>query len=263
MGGDPARPFDDRLAQPMTHAGPGSRGHSAPRWIAGWAAHAVTASGAVWGLLALVAATEADWRATFAWMVVAVVVDSFDGMLARAARVKVVTPAFDGALLDTTLDYLNYVFVPAFVLYRADLLPPGWALAGAVVVCLSSAFQFCHKRRQDQRPFFSGVSVVLERPGLLFVSRRARPVAQPDARARPCGPGLRPFQVDLSITHDPVAWSDDRTHGHLGSHVRVDAGLVSEPPALAAARIARLRRVLHRREPLSQQERAIGLARFS
>jgi phosphatidylcholine synthase len=140
----------------MTHAGPGSRGHSAPRWIAAWAAHAVTASGAIWGLLALVAATEADWKATFVWMVIAVAVDSFDGMLARAARVKEVTPAFDGALLDTTLDYLNYVFVPAFVLYRADLLPPGLALAGASVVCLSSAFQFCHKDAKTDDHFFRG-----------------------------------------------------------------------------------------------------------
>ena len=135
---------------------PGSGAHSAPQWIAAWAAHAVTASGAVWGLLALVAATEADWKATFVWMVVAVVVDSFDGILARAARVKVVTPAFDGAVLDTTLDYLNYVFVPAFVLYRADLLPPGLALAGATVVCLSSAFQFCHRDAKTDDHFFRG-----------------------------------------------------------------------------------------------------------
>lgn len=135
---------------------PSFGGHSAPAWIAAWTAHAVTASGAVWALLALVAATEAEWKATFTWMVVAVVTDSLDGMLARAARVKVVTPSFDGALLDTTLDYLNYVFVPAFVLYRADLLPPGLALVGATVVCLSSAFQFCHRDAKTDDHFFRG-----------------------------------------------------------------------------------------------------------
>ena len=59
-----------------------------------------------------------------------------------------------GPLLDHTLDYLNYVFVPAFVMYRADLFPADAALVGAAVVCLSSAYQFCHTSAKTDDHFF-------------------------------------------------------------------------------------------------------------
>src|SRR5688500_11328062 len=88
-----------------------------------WSAHLVTASGAIWGLLTLLAITNGEWIASFAWMGAAIAVDSFDGFLARRVRVKEVLPEFDGALLDNMLDYLNYVFVPAFYLSQSDLLP--------------------------------------------------------------------------------------------------------------------------------------------
>ncbi len=48
-----------------------------------WCVHGLTASGAVWGFLALIAAFERDWRAVIIWILVAVFVDSFDGTLAR------------------------------------------------------------------------------------------------------------------------------------------------------------------------------------
>jgi phosphatidylcholine synthase len=126
------------------------------RYVSAWLVHAVTASGALWGLLAVIAAADGDWRGAFIWMFVACVVDAFDGVLARAARVATVTPFFDGALLDHTLDYLNYVFVPAFVMYRADLFPADAALVGAAVVCLSSAYQCCHTSAKTDDHFFQG-----------------------------------------------------------------------------------------------------------
>ena len=124
--------------------------------MAAWAVHVFTASGALWGLLGIIAAARHEWGVAFAWMTLALVVDAFDGMLARVARVKEVLPGFDGDLLDNTLDYLNYVFVPAFLIYEAGLLPDRFAVAGAAAVCLTSAYQFCQPEAKTDDHFFKG-----------------------------------------------------------------------------------------------------------
>lgn len=121
-----------------------------------WTAHLFTASGAIWGLMALVAITNQQWVLAFAWMGAAVVVDSLDGWIARRWRVREVLPEFDGALLDNMVDFLNYVFVPAFFLSQTDFLPHNLGLVGAILILLSSAYQFCQCDAKTEDHFFKG-----------------------------------------------------------------------------------------------------------
>ena len=58
-----------------------------------------------------------DFRAAFLFLVLACFIDSTDGVLARALRVKERLPDFDGAKLDDIVDYLTYVFVPALIVW--------------------------------------------------------------------------------------------------------------------------------------------------
>jgi len=124
--------------------------------LAAWAVHVLTASGALWGLFAIIAVARHEWGVAFAWMTLALVVDSFDGVLARWARVSEVLPRFDGVLLDNMLDYLNYVVVPAFLIYEAGLLPERLAGGAAGVICLASAYQFCQADAKTDDHFFKG-----------------------------------------------------------------------------------------------------------
>jgi phosphatidylcholine synthase len=124
--------------------------------LAAWGVHVFTASGAVWGLFALVAIARGRWILAFWMMSAALAVDSFDGMLARWARVKEVTPGFNGELLDNIVDYINYVTVPSFFIYQADLLPPGWGLAAAAAISLASAYQFCQPEAKTDDNYFKG-----------------------------------------------------------------------------------------------------------
>ncbi|MEC7668870.1 MAG: CDP-alcohol phosphatidyltransferase family protein, partial [Pseudomonadota bacterium] len=71
--------------------------------------HLLTASGAVFAMLALLAAVEEEWSIMFLWLVVAFAVDGIDGPLARKYNVKTNAPRFDGVLLDLIIDYLTYV----------------------------------------------------------------------------------------------------------------------------------------------------------
>ena len=107
-----------------------------------WSVHLFTATGAVWGFLALRAVFAHEWKIAIIWMAVAMFVDGVDGILARWLDVKTYASGLDGALLDNILDYLNYVVVPALFLVEADLLPAGFAMAGAVAILLTSAYQF-------------------------------------------------------------------------------------------------------------------------
>ena len=121
-----------------------------------WSTHLFTASGAIWGLLSILAISSHQWLLAFTWMAASVFVDSFDGLLARRVRVKAVLPEFDGALLDNMIDFLNYVFVPAFFLYEADILPPQYALVGAVLILLASSYQFCQDDAKTEDHYFKG-----------------------------------------------------------------------------------------------------------
>jgi phosphatidylcholine synthase len=128
--------------------------------IFAYGVHAFTATGALWGFLALLAINEQNWRAVIAYMVLAMFVDGFDGMLARWANVHKYAPNVDGALMDNILDYLNYVVVPAYFLLNAPgLLPAGWGIPAAAAILLTSAYQFSQsdaKTDESNEYFFKG-----------------------------------------------------------------------------------------------------------
>ena len=121
-----------------------------------WSVHFFTATGAVWGFLSLLAVFEENWRAAILWIIVAMFVDGFDGMLARWFHVKEYAPGLDGALLDNIIDYLNYVVVAALILIKApNLMPAGFQMVGACSILLTSAYQFTQvDAKTDEQSFF-------------------------------------------------------------------------------------------------------------
>jgi phosphatidylcholine synthase len=124
--------------------------------VIAWIAHLYTASGAVFAFLAARAIIEHDYRTAFFWLGVQIVVDATDGVLARALRVDVRTPGFNGAKLDDIVDYLTYVFVPALFVWRAVLVPDAWALWVAGAMLLSSAYGFNRADAKTTDYFFTG-----------------------------------------------------------------------------------------------------------
>ena len=118
--------------------------------------HWLTATGAVFAMLALLEAAQADWPMMFVWLVVAFAVDGVDGPLARKYDVKTNAPRFDGVLLDLIIDYLTYVFIPAFALFQSGLLPgwPGWL--AIIVVTFASALYFADTGMKTKDNSFAG-----------------------------------------------------------------------------------------------------------
>lgn len=93
------------------------------------------------------------------WIIVAMFVDGFDGMLARWFHVSEYARKVDGGLMDNIIDYLNYVVVAALILIKApNLMPEGWELAAALSILLTSAYQFTQvdAKTDEQSYFFKG-----------------------------------------------------------------------------------------------------------
>ncbi|PIE13454.1 MAG: phosphatidylcholine synthase [Rhodobacterales bacterium] len=118
--------------------------------------HLFTATGAVFAMLAMLAAVEAKWDLMFLWLVVAFAVDGVDGPLARKYHVKTNASEFDGVLLDLIIDYLTYVFIPAFALFKSGLFEgwTGWFVI--IVITFASAMYFADTRMKTKDNSFSG-----------------------------------------------------------------------------------------------------------
>ncbi|MGO4916178.1 CDP-alcohol phosphatidyltransferase family protein [Pseudogemmobacter sp. W21_MBD1_M6] len=120
------------------------------------AVHLFTATGAVFAMLAMLAAVDQKWSLMFLWLVVAFAVDGVDGPLARKYDVKTHAAQFDGVLLDLIIDYLTYVFIPAYALFKSGLLPgwTGWIVI--IVITFASAMYFADTRMKTKDNSFSG-----------------------------------------------------------------------------------------------------------
>jgi len=117
--------------------------------------HLLTASGAALAFLAMLAAATGDWQLMFLWLVLALVVDGIDGPLARHYEVSKYANDWDGVLLDLIIDYLTYVFIPAYALSLGLLTGP-LGIAMALIIVTTGAMYFCDTRMKTKDKSFSG-----------------------------------------------------------------------------------------------------------
>ncbi|PQV59261.1 CDP-diacylglycerol-choline O-phosphatidyltransferase [Defluviimonas denitrificans] len=118
--------------------------------------HLFTATGAVLSMLAMLAAAEEEWSMMLLWLVVALIVDGIDGPLARHYDVKTNWPTYDGVLLDLIIDYLTYVFIPAFALFQSGLLPGWTGWCAIIVITYASVIYFVDTRMKTKDNSFAG-----------------------------------------------------------------------------------------------------------
>lgn len=121
-----------------------------------FAVHLLTASGAGLGLLALLAAVNAQWRLMFVWLSIALAIDALDGLLARKLDVAAHLPNWSGDTLDLVVDFTNYVFVPAFAIAQSGLLPHPFGVIAALAIVISSALYFADTRMKLEDNSFRG-----------------------------------------------------------------------------------------------------------
>ena len=118
--------------------------------------HLLTATGAVLSMFAMLAAVEGNWQTMFLWLVLALLVDGIDGPLARRYDTPKNFPIYDGVLMDLIVDYLTYVFIPAYALFKSGMLTgwTGWLVI--ITICYGSVIYFADTRMKTKDKSFSG-----------------------------------------------------------------------------------------------------------
>jgi phosphatidylcholine synthase len=141
--------MDHPHRQDLSHAPPFAR-------AAAFSVHIFTALGAGVALIALLEAVREHWAAMFWWLGAALVIDAVDGPVARRLDVVNLQPNWSGEVLDLVVDFVTYVFVPAYAITASGLLLPVVAPVLGAGIAVSGALYFADRRMKSPDNHFRG-----------------------------------------------------------------------------------------------------------
>jgi phosphatidylcholine synthase len=121
-----------------------------------FAVHVFTAAGAALALAALIYATRGQWAAMFLCLGIALIIDGVDGTIARWLKVSEVLPRWSGDVLDLVVDFVTYVFVPAYAIAAGGLLPTGLAIPAGILIVVTGALYFADREMKTPDNYFRG-----------------------------------------------------------------------------------------------------------
>jgi len=130
------------------------------KMLAAGLVHLYTATGVVLGFFALVAIDGARFQLAFLYLGVATIVDYTDGTIARHMETRRILPFVNARKLDAIVDFETNALVPAFLLWKAELLPVPKILS-ALLILLFAAYRY--SRTYDPRTadgLFRGLPVL-------------------------------------------------------------------------------------------------------
>jgi phosphatidylcholine synthase len=126
------------------------------RRAAAFSVHVFTALGAGIALIAMLEAVREHWTNMFGWLGVALIIDAIDGPIARRLDVVRLQPNWSGDTLDLVVDFLTYVFVPAYAITASGMLLPVAAPILGIGIVVSSALYFADRRMKASDNHFRG-----------------------------------------------------------------------------------------------------------
>jgi phosphatidylcholine synthase len=129
---------------------------SPPSTYRAFLVHIFTASGTALAFVALMMAVERRWDIMFVCLGIALIVDGVDGTIARRLRVAELLPRWSGDVLDLVVDFLTYVFVPAYAVVAGGLLPEPLALPAGIVIVMTGAIYFADRNMKTPDNYFRG-----------------------------------------------------------------------------------------------------------
>ena len=118
--------------------------------------HVLTALGGGVALLALLEAVREHWAGMFAFLGLALIIDMVDGPLARRLNVAGLLPDWSGETLDLVVDFVTYVFVPAYAITAGGLLLPLAAPVLGIAIVVTGSLYFADRRMKADDNHFRG-----------------------------------------------------------------------------------------------------------
>src|SRR5262245_25140997 len=92
----------------------------------------------------------------FACLGAALFVDGIDGTFARRPKVAELLPRWSGDVLDLVVDFVTYVFVPAYAIATGGLLPDLVAVPAGIVIVVTGALYFADRNMKTEDNYFRG-----------------------------------------------------------------------------------------------------------
>jgi phosphatidylcholine synthase len=92
----------------------------------------------------------------FWWLGAGLVIDTVDGPIARRLDVVHLQPNWSGEVLDLVVDFVTYVFVPAYAITASGLLLPVAAPLLGVGIAVTGALYFSDRRMKAADNHFRG-----------------------------------------------------------------------------------------------------------
>lgn len=144
--------------------------------LAAFGVHIFTALGAGIALIAMLEAVREHWANMFGWLGVALIVDAVDGPLARRLDVVRLQPNWSGEVLDLVVDFVTYVFVPAYAITASGMLLPLAAPVLGIGIVVSSALYFADRRMKAADNHFRGFPALWNVAAFYLFLLRPQPV---------------------------------------------------------------------------------------
>ena len=121
-----------------------------------YSVHFFTVLQVYFSYLALVAAVENNLPLVFLYLAIALFIDGIDGTLARWADVKTFASKINGEILDNIIDFLSYVFIPAFVIHSFNFVPSEYSNLVIFIILIVSCYTFANNDLKTKDNYFSG-----------------------------------------------------------------------------------------------------------
>jgi phosphatidylcholine synthase len=118
--------------------------------------HVFTASGVALGFAAMMAAVAQRWTLMFLLLGAALLIDGIDGAIARKVHVAELLPRWSGDVLDLVVDFVTYVFVPAYAIATSGILPETLAIPAGFVIVITGALYFSDREMKTSDNYFRG-----------------------------------------------------------------------------------------------------------
>src|SRR5207245_11377605 len=158
----------------------------------------------------------ASWSRMCVWLGLSLVIDAIDGTLARHFQVRELLPRWSGDTLDLVVDYLSYVFVPAYAIVAGGLLPDSAAIPAGLLILVTSALYFADRRMKTPDNYFRGFPALWNVVAFYLFLLRPEPWVGVALVVVLCGssfvpfPFLHPLRVARFRAFNlvlPLAWS--------------------------------------------------------
>ena len=104
--------------------------------------HLLTSFGIVCSFLSILKVFAGDLNKAFLWLGVALFIDSIDGSLARKVNVSRFTPNINGLMMDSIVDFINYILIPCLIFYTGGFLLRDFEVFLPAAILVISLFSY-------------------------------------------------------------------------------------------------------------------------